>query len=290
MPRCVTPCSARVGLRGGCGEFQGGGDVTQQERSAAAVVAGLAATLDATQPLPLYEQIAQGLQRAVQSGALPPGTSLPPEPELARRLGVSRQTVHQALSRLARRGVLTRRRGVGTFVAEPFIEQPLGGLYSFVRTLAAQGRQPGTHLLGQRLTVDERASTLLSGAPDALVYELSRLRLVDGEPFVLETVYLPAACVDRLPREALAEAPLYELLRRYCGVTVTHAEETLQPVTLTRAQAALLGLPAGAPAFLVERIGFAGEQAVELRVSLIRGDRYRFRVRLEGPDLAAGQE
>ncbi len=264
--------------------------MTHQERNDAAVVAALAAALDATQPLPLYEQIAQGLHRAVQSGTLPPGTPLPPEPELARRLGVSRQTVHQALSRLARRGVLTRRRGVGTFVAEPFIEQPLGSLYSFVRTLAAQGRLPGTRLLGQRLTVDERASTLLAGAPDALVYELSRLRLVDGEPFVLETVYLPAACADRLPREALAEAPLYELLRQHCGITVTHAEETLQPVTLTRTQVALLGLPAGAPAFLVERIGFAGEQAVELRVSLIRGDRYRFRVRLEGPDLAAGQE
>lgn len=265
------------------------GAVIQQERRDA-VVADIAAALDPTQPLPLYEQLARGLQRAVQSGALPPGTALPPEPELARRLGVSRQTVHQALSQLARRGVLTRRRGVGTFVAEPFIEQPLGGLYSFVRTLTAQGRRPGTRLLGQRLTVDERASPLLAGAPDALVLELSRLRLVDDEPFVLETVYLPAACADRLPREALAEAPLYELLRTRCGITVTHAEETLQPVTLTRTQAALLGLPAGAPAFLVERTGFAGEQAVELRVSLIRGDRYRFRVRLEGPDLATQQE
>src|SRR5579883_1599151 len=98
------------------------------------------------EPLPLYEQLALAVRAAVDEGTLPPGAVLPPEPLLAERLGVSRQTVHQALSGLARRGLLTRRRGVGTFVAEPAIEQPLSGLYSFLRTLTAQGHLPGTRL------------------------------------------------------------------------------------------------------------------------------------------------
>ena len=107
---------------------------------------------------------------------------------------VSRQTVNQALTTLARRGLLTRRRGVGTFIAEPYIEQPLDGLYSFIRTLSSQGRLPSTKILGYRVTIDDQASTLLTGAHAGLVFEIGRLRLVDGEPFVVETIYLPVDC------------------------------------------------------------------------------------------------
>ncbi|MFN8556053.1 MAG: GntR family transcriptional regulator [Dehalococcoidia bacterium] len=265
------------------------------ERAPAAIavsdlVPRLAAALSPADRSPLYEQLAQQLQRLVQTGALPPGAALPPEPELAEQLGVSRQTVNQALSGLARRGVLIRRRGVGTFVAEPYVEQPLGGLYSFLRTLTAQGRLPSTRLLGYRVTVDERASPLLTGRPDGLVYELGRLRLVDGEPFVVERAFLPATCGERLPLDRVTREPLYDLVREACGLIVTHAEETLQPVALEQPEAALLGLRVGASAFRVERVGFAGEQAVELRHSLIRGDRYRFRVRLDGPGLIASPD
>jgi GntR family transcriptional regulator len=246
----------------------------------------LAVQLDPSRALPLYEQLADQIRQAIDSGALPPGSMLPPEPALAARLGVSRQTVNQALTKLARRGVLTRRRGAGTFVAEPFVEQPLGGLYSFLRTLTSQGRLPGTRLLGYRLTVEEQASMLLTGRTDGLVLEISRLRLVDGDPFVVETIYLPESCAGRLSADELDRATVYELLERDCGIAVTHAEETLRPVTLEQPEAALLGLSVGEPAFLVQRTGYAGEAAVELRVSLIRGDRYRFRVRLERPMLS----
>jgi GntR family transcriptional regulator len=75
-------------------------------------------------------------------------------------------------------------------------------------------------------------------------------------------------------------------MREICGVEVTHADETLRPVRLEAIDAALLGLSAGDPAFLVERAGFSGDQPVELRRSLIRGDRYRFRVRLSGARLS----
>jgi GntR family transcriptional regulator len=254
-----------------------------------AVIQRIADSLDGTSRAPLYEQITRLLSEAIRSGALRPSTALPPEPELAERLGVSRQTANQALTKLARRGILSRVRGAGTFVAEPYIEQPLGGLYSFIRTLTAQGRLPSARLLGYRLTVDDEASRLLGGE-GALVFELSRLRLVDGEPFVVETLYLPATCGERLPLERLGGESLYDLLVEVCDITVTHAEETLQPVTLERTEAALLGLPAGEPAFLVTRVGYAGERVVEYRRSLIRGDRYRFRVHLEGPHLTSAHE
>jgi GntR family transcriptional regulator len=248
-------------------------------------IENLAAELDATLRTPLYEQLEIALRRRIEDGSLRVGSVLPPEPELAERLGVSRQTVNQALTNLARRGAVTRRRGVGTFIAPPYVEQPLDGLYSFLRTLLAQGRLPTMRLLGFRTTVEERASQLLTGEPHGLVVEFSRLRLVDGDPFVVETVFLATACGELLPLDRLQHEVLYDLLQEYCGVTVTHAEETMRPVILDQPEASLLGLAAGEAAFLVERTGFAGERVVELRRSIIRGDRYRFRARLEGPAL-----
>jgi GntR family transcriptional regulator len=247
----------------------------------------LAAALDPTRRTPLYDQLAHAIGQAIQTGDLAPGTMLPPEPDFATQLGVSRQTVNQALTWLARRGVVTRRRGVGTAVAEPFIEQRLGELYSFVRTLSEQGRVVTTRLLGYRITVDDAASTLLAGRRDELVFEVTRLRVVDGAPFALETSYLTLACGQQLPVDRLATEVLYDLLHECCGIAVTHAEETLRPVIIEQPDAALLGVQVGDAVFLVERTSYAGPQPIELRSSLIRGDRFRFRAYLEatGPTL-----
>lgn len=241
----------------------------------------LAATLDPARRTPLYEQLAHAMSEAVQSGEIAPGTMFPPEPDFASRLGVSRQTVNQALTWLARRGIVTRRRGVGTTVAEPFIEQRLDELYSFVRTLSEQGRVVETRLLGYRITVDDAASMLLGGRRDALVFEVTRLRVVDGEPFALETSYLPLECGQALPVDRLATDVLYDLLHAFCEIAVTHAEETLRPVTIEQPDAALLDVHVGDAVFLVERASYAHTRPVELRCSLIRGDRFRFRAYLE---------
>jgi GntR family transcriptional regulator len=245
------------------------------------LLARIGADLDSNNPLPLYQQLTLSLRHAIESGALAPGDALPPEQQLAQQLHLSRQTVNLALTNLARRGLVYRKRGTGTFVAEPFVEQGLGGLYSFIHTLESQGRLPSSKLLGFQALIDDRASPLLAGSPDGLVYEIKRLRLVDGEPFAIETTYVPSGCGDKLPVERLEKDPLYDLLEEFCGLRVAHAEETLRPITIERAEAQLLGVSADEPAFLVERIGYAAERPVELRISLIRGDRYRFKVRLE---------
>jgi GntR family transcriptional regulator len=250
------------------------------------VLSSLANVLAHPSRTPRYERLATALAEEIRAGRLAPGAALLPEPEFARRLGVSRQTVNQALTLLAKRGLVRRTRGSGTFIADLFVEQPLDGLYSFLRTLTAQGRLPSAERLGARLTVDADASVLLTGASDGLVFELTRLRSVDGTPFVLETLLLPAECREGLLAANLDQETVYDVIRRTRGIVVTHAEETMQPVTTARPESALLGLSEGAPAFLVVRTSYVNDRAVEFRRSLIRGDRYRFRVRLSGDGLA----
>jgi GntR family transcriptional regulator len=258
---------------------------TDGDRGDEAMADYLAAAIAPGSRVPLNEQLEAALSNAIREGRLTPGTVLPREPDLARRLGLSRQTVGQALKRLAQRGLLIRRPGIGTFVAAPAVEQPLGRLSSFVQTLTAGGQAASSRLMGFRLTVDPAASPLLTDRADGLVWEISRLVAADGEPFVYERIFLPEDCGERLAGVDLAQAVIYDVFRDYCGIAVTHGEEALRLAKLGRTEAALLGLPVGTPAFLVERLAYAGDRIVEVRRSLIRGDRARFRIRLEGPAL-----
>lgn len=248
-------------------------------------MAFLAMTLAASPRTPRYEHLIATIEGAIRAGRLPAGAVLPREPDLAARLGLSRQTVGRALANLAQRGLLTRRRGIGTFVAVPPVEQPLGRLASFVRTLAVDGQPPASQLLGVRLTVDPDASPVLAGGEDGLVFEIGRLFRAAGEPFAFERIYLRPGDGERLPGDQLAGGVIYELLEEVCGVTVTRGDETLRLARLDRPEAAMLGAAPGDPAFLLQRVAFAGDHPVEVRRSLIRGDRACFRIEAAAPAL-----
>ena len=81
--------------------------------------------LDRTSPVPLYYQISEPIAKLILDGDLPAGTRLEDELSMAARLQVSRPTARQALQRLVDRGLLTRRRGVGTIVAPTHVHRPM---------------------------------------------------------------------------------------------------------------------------------------------------------------------
>jgi len=112
------------------------------------------------------------------------------------------------------------------------------------------------------------------------VERIVRLRTADGEPLVLETAYLPARLTDGLDEAVLEQGSLYDAIERLHGIRIVHARETIRPIALVRRTARLLSVPAGAPAFLVERQTFAEEGPVEWQESIIRGDRYLYSVDL----------
>lgn len=259
--------------------------MTNRSNADEAVIAMLAESIVPESRTPRFEQVEAAIQAAIRDRRLLPGAILPREPDLAAGLGLSRQTVGRALNNLAGRALVTRRRGIGTFVAAKPVEQPLERLYSFVQTLSSEGKPPATQLLGVRLTVDRTASPLLTGSSDGLVVEIGRLFFFDDAPLVLEFTFLPAECGQRLPIDRLTNGVIDDLLREHCGITVDRGEEILSLTKLNRAGAAHLRLRAGAPALLVVRTTLSGERVIQMRRSVIRGDRAQFRVQLAGPAL-----
>jgi GntR family transcriptional regulator len=208
---------------------------------------------------PAHAQIERSLVAAI--GGLDPGTRLPPERELARRLQVARMTVRHALDSLERRGLVARQvgRGGGTFVAEPKLE--LTGLAALSDQLRALGRTAGAHVLSARLLGSD--------------FELVRVRLADGEPVALERMLLPADVFPGLLDEPL-EGSIYELMRERYDVAPAHVTERVEPSFADADDAAALEIEPGAAVFRVDRTTHdAAGRVIELSRDVFPGDRVR---------------
>src|SRR5438094_8490135 len=150
--------------------------------------------------VPRDHRIAEALRERIGSGQLAAGARLDNQRKLARSFGVTLMTLRQALELLERDDLITRRHGLGTFVAAPSIDYEITKLRRFATDLSAQGEAVSTRVLGVRPAVaDHRAGTALGLGPRARVVVLERLRLVGGHPMSLQRSFLPA----RLGEEVL---------------------------------------------------------------------------------------
>lgn len=226
---------------------------------------------------PLYSLIADRAETRIRSGAWPAGSRLPPERELCRELDVSRATLRQALDELEERGLVTRHQGRGTFVTRPRVQPAISGFFSLREALIARGTTVVTRVLrSERVEASRQLATDLALLPGDPVLHLERLRIVDGEPIVLESAWLPLALFPGLEDADVAGRSLYDVLREDFGRSVAEAQETIEPVILTPHESALLEVPRHLPAILTRRVTTDREGTiVELSQALLRGDRSR---------------
>ena len=225
---------------------------------------------------PLHAQIASAIEGAVDRGELDRGDRLPPERELATWFGVNRLTLRQALADLQRRGLIRRvagRKG-GTFVAEPTVERDLSDFAGFSDQARRSGLVASAVLLhGEEQDARPEVAAALELEPGAPVFEVARLRLGNGRPFVVEESSFPGTRFAGLLDQRL-DGSLYELLAARFEARPCRAMESLQPVRADRRAAQLLEVPRGAPLLLVERVAFdATGVPVEFARDLFRGDR-----------------
>jgi len=236
-------------------------------------------TIDRRSPVPLYFQVAQQLEQAILSGTLAPGTRLPNEVVLARQLALSRPTMRQAIQYLVDKGLLVRKRGVGTQVVSPEIRRPLE-LSSLYDDLADSGRQPTTAVreLGV-VPADERVARALGVREGTDVIRLRRLRSAQGEPLALLTNHLPRD-LAALSADDLERRGLYEILRSQ-GIRLRVAQQTIGARSATPAEARELSEPRGAALLTMTRIAYDDEgRAVEYGTHLYRASRYTFELTL----------
>ena len=192
-------------------------------------------------PVPRHHQVYLDLRDRLSAEEWRPGDRLPPERELALLYGCSLITVRRALSELTREQRIERTPGRGTTVLPPPIERDLSGTMSFTDEMQNRGLNPETRLVspvpGRRARKWQRRWSSRSGAPTLY---LERLRLANGEPMLLEQVYLPADRFPGLLATDLEHNSLYDLLTERYATRVVRAREALEPVLLRAREAELL--------------------------------------------------
>lgn len=245
-------------------------------------------TLNRESQTPLHKQLRQILLGKIQQGDWKKGQVIPREYDLMAQFGLSRFTVRRALEDLTQAGYLIRTKKLGTVVSEPKVEQDLAHFYSFARDLSNKGLNPTSRVLKLEKIIPDEITAQLLGVEQAhkWVYHLERLRMVENGPLVLENSYLSLNSYVKLESYDWHLAPLYEVLEKEYNLQVLRAEEFLEPINLEESEAEILEVAPGAAAFRVERHTYNQENRIfERRISLIRGDRYRFHIDLPKLDL-----
>jgi DNA-binding GntR family transcriptional regulator len=239
----------------------------------------LLATLDRTGPVPLYFQVSSALERAIRSGEIPAGARLENEIAIAQRLGLSRPTIRRALEELVDKGLLVRRRGIGTQVVQGQVTRQVE-LTSLYEDLKGSQHEPGTLVLEHDTRPADPATAQALSVPvgSDIVY-LRRQRLTDGVPVAVLTNYLPLDFAD-ITTDQLEQKGLYEILRAR-GVTIRVANQKIGARRAHGDEAGLLDIDRGGPVLTMERVAFdASGRPVEFGHHCYRPDMYSFETTL----------
>jgi len=217
-----------------------------------------------------------------------PGAQLPPEPELAAELGVSRATLREALRSLEDEGLVRRTRGAGTFVADrPRVANNLDANFGVTDAIRASGMEPGTRHGSVRVeaaSADEAERLDLEPGEDLVVVD--RVRTADGRPVVLSRDLLPARLTghDAGLLRRLERTSVYEVLEKDLGVAIHHGLATFQPTRAHGHLASRLEVARGTLLLYIRQVDFDVEgRAVVSSHEHHLADAFEFSVVRRGP-------
>lgn len=233
---------------------------------------------------PLYYRVFRTLERRIRDHRYKQGDRLPSEDELCREFGASRITIRQAVGRLVDRGLVTRRRGSGTFVSTRQEERSpetvkftaaLEDLFAQVETVSTKSAQ----ITEEQPPLDVR--TLLGLDEGTPVVVVRRVRAFRDQVFSLTTNYLPSHLRGKLSESDLYRYPLLRLLEERLNVDFRHADQFMEARLADEDVAKMLGIRFGDPVLFVERLMYEEEaRPFEVVRSYYRADVYRYQLRL----------
>lgn len=235
--------------------------------------------IDRSSPVPLYHQVVQGIEAAINNGILEPGSRLDNEIDLAAQFNLSRPTMRKAMDELVRSGLLVRKRGVGTQVVGNQVRRPLE-LSSLYDDLTKSGKTPSTEVLTfTHEDADEPTLAALHLPAGSKVYHFTRLRKIGGKPLALMENWVPDS-ITSMDAETLSSEGLYGILRK-AGVNFRLASQRIGAMVANDYQAPLLEAAVGSALVTMERTAVDDTgRMVETGRHVYRADSYSFEMTL----------
>ena len=229
---------------------------------------------------PLYDQLVDILTEKIEQ-EYRPGDLMPSERELSERYGLSRTTVRLAMQELERLGMVVRKHGRGTFVANQSAQVTnLMQAYSFTDQMRSMGRVPETTILEfSEIDADKNLAQHMGVRLGDRLFKLKRLRSADGIPMMVERSFLPVRKFLTLKRPLLDSMPLYEIVENVYHEKIRVAEEEFFASIARPADAHLLGIGEGAPVLDLVRTTYdMGNEIIEYTLSVARADQFKYKI------------
>ncbi|MCP4397212.1 MAG: GntR family transcriptional regulator [bacterium] len=231
----------------------------------------------------LYLQLYDIIKENILSGKYHPDEKIPSARELSETHNVSRITVEKAIEVLVQENLIYRVQGKGSFVTSTKLHRSLPKLYSFSEDMRELGLVPGSHVL--ELRVEEAGehirNVLRLPANLTQVTKLARVRLVNDEPILIETTYIPVYLCPGLVECDFEKGSLYQTLDEQYHLTLEYAEEHYEITRMKAREADLLQCREDTCAFSIERLTFLEtNRQIEYTRAIGRGDRLHFTVKL----------
>ncbi|MEM1483495.1 GntR family transcriptional regulator [Oscillospiraceae bacterium PP1C4] len=230
---------------------------------------------------PLYLQLESIILKYIEKNNLKPGDSIPSEGEFCTHYGLSRSTVRQAFKQLEEKGLVIRRRGLGSFVSVPKVSRNLGYLYSFTSQLTEMGYKTSSKVLKfEDILADAdiaKAMGIQKGVP---IYQIERLRLADDLPMLLEKTTIVKKFCPGLSAEIMETQSLYKLLTEN-GLEIASAVESYEPVMMEKKIQKLLQSETNGCAFSIQRKSYTQTGEIfEYTQSVMPGQRSKLEITL----------
>lgn len=240
-------------------------------------------------PIPLYHQLEQDLAARIVAGEFAEGQVLPTEEQICRDYGVSRITVRKALDTLMSQGLILRRRGVGSFVAERrrgvHAIHLSGSLDEFLSS--ASQLRPKVLSLGICPAPSEIAEDF-GLSPRGHVLRLELLSHGEEGPLAHACFYFRQEVDAVLTAEDLSQQePVIRTVERKLGVRIARASQVIEAAAAEAETAKHLGLKVNRPLLKTSRRYYTAEgELIEVAQLLYHPERYRYEVELRAAPFA----
>lgn len=238
-------------------------------------------SIDHKSPVPLHAQVEELIRGMHRDPDFREGKLLPNEVELAKKLGISRNTVRQATNKLVYEGVLVRKKGVGTRFADMEVDTRQINWLSFSQEMRGKGKEVKNYMISSKWVFpDSRVAAFMQIDKDVKVLQMDRLRGTPDGPFVLFHSWFHPR-IGLTGKEDFSR-PLYEILEKDYATVVKVSKEEISATSADADLAEKLKISVGAP--ILERLRMVydpGNRPVEYNIGYYRGDRFTYKIESE---------
>jgi len=226
----------------------------------------------------IYEKIEEYMGR----NQLEAHDKLPSERFLSQLWSVNRLTLREAIERLVNEGRLYSVHGKGTFVAPPKYLEDVNQFISFTTGWQADGYTVSNRQISMKQqAANKTVAKSLGISPGSEVYELKRIRSLDGAPLSIETAYVPVSLCPGLDQYDFAQLSLYDTMERIYGIKPARQRQVANLAVLTKKESEYLEAAEGDMAFYITGVMIDPDgNPVEYSKAVIRADRYALQTHL----------